>query len=67
MSGRSVAVLMVLAGTIAFLLVRPAALAGQEAFVSKSVCPDDNHAAFHACALQAASSFSPPRTPRRQA
>jgi hypothetical protein len=32
-SGRSVAVLTVLAGTIAFWLARPAAVAGQEAFV----------------------------------
>ena len=28
-----------------------------------SVCPDDNHAAFHACALEAAANFDPPRTP----
>ena len=28
-----------------------------------SVCPDDNHAAFHACALEAAAGFDPPRTP----
>jgi hypothetical protein len=62
-SGRSVVVLTVLAGTIAFSLVRPAALVGQEAFVSKSVCPDDNHAAFHACAQQPARTFNPPRTP----
>ena len=38
-----------------------APLAGQN-FVNKSVCADDNPAAFHACALAAAKTFSPPRT-----
>ena len=30
--------------------------------LSDSVCPDDDHAAFHACALEAGKHFDPPRT-----
>jgi hypothetical protein len=30
--------------------------------IEDSVCPDDTHAAFHACALDAAPSATPPRT-----
>ncbi|HEY5624603.1 MAG TPA: hypothetical protein VIV14_12650 [Gammaproteobacteria bacterium] len=30
-------------------------------WVRDSVCPDDNHAAFHACALEAANDYDPPR------
>ena len=33
-----------------------------QAWVTESVCPDDAHAAFHACALEAAEDFDPPRT-----
>jgi hypothetical protein len=40
----------------------PATASGQGAFVAASVCPDDNHATFHACALAAARTFNPPRT-----
>jgi len=36
---------------------------GQAAFVAASVCPDDNHATFHACASAAAKTFNPPRRP----
>jgi hypothetical protein len=37
--------------------------AGQDlGVVEGSVCPDNNHAAFHACALQAAKTAKPPRT-----
>jgi hypothetical protein len=28
-----------------------------------SICPDDNHAAFHACATARLTAFTPPRTP----
>lgn len=31
-------------------------------WVTDSVCPDDAHAEFHACALEAAKSYSPPLT-----
>ena len=37
-------------------------LPGQAQDWADSVCPDDDHAAFHACALEAAKSFDPPRT-----
>jgi hypothetical protein len=50
------------AGAAAWLLAG-AVLLGQEAFVTTSVCPDDNHAAFHVCAQKSAPSFNPPRTP----
>ena len=32
------------------------------AWVIDSVCPDDAHAAFHSCAIEAAKIFEPPRT-----
>ncbi len=35
--------------------------ARSQPWVRDSVCPDDNHAAFHACALEAASDFEAPR------
>jgi hypothetical protein len=31
-----------------------------------SICPDDNHAAFHACATARLTAFTPPRTPHGQ-
>jgi len=42
-------------------LLPPAALA--QAYVSESVCPDNSPVTFHRCALEAAQSFDPPRTP----
>jgi hypothetical protein len=42
-------------------LLAPVPAAGQ-AFVTTSVCPDDNHAVFHACAVEAAAAFTPART-----
>lgn len=42
-------------------LALPAPAVGQ-AFVVASVCPDDNHAKFHACAVAAARTFRPPLT-----
>ena len=42
-------------------LALPAPAVGQ-AFVAASVCPDDNHAKFHACAVAAARTFRPPLT-----
>lgn len=32
------------------------------AWVTDSVCPEDAHAVFHACAIEAAKTFNPPRT-----
>jgi hypothetical protein len=43
-------------------LLPPIPAAGQ-APSAPSVCPDDNHAAFHACAMEKAKGFTPPRTP----
>jgi hypothetical protein len=37
--------------TSAIGALSPATALGQGAFVAASVCPDDNHAKFHACAL----------------
>ena len=37
-------------------------LATAQSWVTDSVCSDDAHAVFHACALEAAESFDPPRT-----
>lgn len=31
-------------------------------YVTDSVCPDDAHAEFHACSLEAAKTYNPPRT-----
>ena len=39
----------------------PAAAA--QNWITESVCPDDVPAVFHRCALEAAASFEPPRTP----
>lgn len=49
---------------IAWLLA-PAAAAAQAtpAPAPKSVCPNDDHVAFHSCAIKAAKTFNPPRTP----
>jgi len=33
-----------------------------QSWVTDSVCPDDEHAVFHRCALRAARNFDPPRT-----
>lgn len=33
-----------------------------QAWVTESVCPDDEHAAFHACAIEAAKSYKPTLT-----
>lgn len=33
-----------------------------QSWVTDSVCPDDEHLAFHRCALRAARNFDPPRT-----
>ena len=48
---------MALAGVLA-----PSVAASQD-WVEESVCADNTPAAFHACALAAADSFDPPRTP----
>jgi len=34
-----------------------------QSWVTDSVCPEDAHLAFHRCALEAAKTFDPPRTP----
>jgi len=38
------------------------AVGHSQAWVTDSVCPEDAHAEFHACALEAAKDFDPPRT-----
>ena len=54
-----------LAAWVAVALLFPSPVAGQGRGgpLPDSVCPDDNHAAFHACAVEAAKNFDPPRTP----
>ena len=54
-----------LALTAAALLLAASrgAAQGPGAYIQDSVCPDNAPAAFHACALNAASNFDPPRTP----
>jgi hypothetical protein len=51
------------AGVAVLCAVVPTAVSAQAAYATQSVCPDDAHAAFHTCALEAARSFRPPRTP----
>lgn len=41
--------------------VRPGSATAQT-WITDSICPEDAHAAFHACALEAAKGFDPPRT-----
>ena len=48
----------VLTASLTLCLALPATAQSQ----SNSVCPDDDHARFHACALEAAKHFEPPRT-----
>lgn len=48
------------AATLACLFV-PVTVSGQN-YVTQSVCADDNHAAFHACATARLTAFTPPRT-----
>lgn len=48
------------AATLACLLV-PVTVSGQN-YVTTSVCADDNHAAFHACATARLTAFAPPKT-----
>lgn len=48
-------------GALCALVILPAPIFAQQ--WADSVCPDDNHAAFHACAQEAAERFDPPRTP----
>ena len=45
---------------IASFIVPDSAVA--QSWVTDSVCPEDEHAVFHACALEAAKNFDPPRT-----
>ena len=53
--------LVTVAATLVPLLAAGQARGGGQA-QPQSVCPDDNHAAFHACATEAAKTFNPPRT-----
>ncbi len=46
---------------VASSLVSPAVMA--QAYIEESVCPDNAPVTFHPCALEAAQSFDPPRTP----
>jgi hypothetical protein len=50
------------AGATAVYLLMISNLAVAQAWVTDSVCPDDSHAEFHACATKAGQSFKPPLT-----
>ena len=48
----------------AFIAIAPFIVPGAsvaQSWVTDSVCPEDAHAVFHACALEAAKNFDPPR------
>lgn len=60
MNKRRYALALSAALAVAWLLA-PAAVHGQN-YVTASVCPDDNHAAFHACAAAKLKDFTPPKT-----
>lgn len=49
------------AAAVAFSSLDAAAQRGVQAPAPPSVCPDDEHAKFHACAVEAAKTFNPPR------
>ena len=46
-------------------LFLPATVSGQN-YVTQSVCPEDDHAKFHACATARLKEFTPPKTPAGQ-
>ncbi len=48
-------------GVIAGIVAPPPAIA--QTWVTESTCPDNTPAAFHRCAMEAAKTFDPPRTP----
>ena len=48
-------------GVIAAILAPTPAIA--QAWATESSCPDNTPAVFHRCALEAARTFDPPRTP----
>lgn len=62
MRNRCPALLVAAAALVAMRGLAPQPALGQAAFIATSVCPDDNHARFHACASAAAQAFTPPRT-----
>ncbi len=45
------------------LTIQPAAAQTSVGVAEGSVCPDNSHSVFHACALEAAKTATPPRTP----
>ena len=50
------------AGATLVYLLMVSQLSVAQSWVTDSVCPDDNHANFHACAIEAAQSFKPALT-----
>jgi hypothetical protein len=56
-------VLVAAAGMASLWIMMPVPVAGQAPAPAPSVCPEDNHAAFHACATAKLNAFEPPRTP----
>lgn len=62
MSKRFLVSMIVVAGVMAAMALAPLTAAGQAPAPPQSVCPDDNPAKFHACALVAAKTYTPAKT-----
>ena len=58
---RNQQVLLLATSALWAFVIAPVQVSAQQ--WADSVCPDDNHAAFHACASEAAAQFDPARTP----
>ena len=65
MSSQFVAWMISLASIAAASALSPTPAVAQQQ-TTGAACPDNTPTAFHACALEAASSFDPPRTPDGQ-
>ena len=63
MSKRYLGLIVAVAGVLAVTTLAPVTAAGQAPAQPQSVCPDDNPAAFHRCAMTAAKAYTPPKTP----
>jgi hypothetical protein len=62
MNNRFLCLLITLTVAVVAAMLAPPPAAGQAPAQPRSVCPDDNPAVFHACAMEAAKKFNPPRT-----
>lgn len=62
MKYRRAALVAAAGAAIAIGALTPSRVGAQAAYVAASVCPDDNHAKFHACAVAAARTYKPPLT-----